>query len=265
MAEVKDKFEKGLLDWNKTRTEKRLDVRVQQGSTSSKKQAFEQGEFEHVTESHGNKTSIETDLIAGLASAKRQAFEQQQIESPSRKASIVVEHDLLAGAAKEKKAKFESGQISDRSAIASQPEDFATIVSSGLAQAKREELLSKIDAEQQIQRAADRPIDMETEQGSTVARRELLTSLATSEFKAQGKQIDVTAGLASTIKEQYMADTSKWTSSTLIPKDIDIETGLAKSRANAFENPDETTVSFALRRRRRHESFSGQTNDRTGR
>jgi len=246
MAEVKDKFEKGLLESNKPRTEKRLDVRVQQGLASSKKQAFEQGEFENVTESYSNKELIETDIIAGLASAKKQAFEQQQIESFSRKASIVVEHDLLAGAAKDKKAKFESGQLSDRSTIAIQPEEIATIVGSGLAQAKREELLSKIDAEQQTQRTVNRPIDMETEQGLTIARRELLTSLASSEFKSQEKQIDVTAGLASTIKEQYMADMSKSTPSILIPKDIDIETGLTKSRAIAFENPDETLVKRSI-------------------
>lgn len=37
MAEVKDKFEKGLVDSDKPRAEKRLDVRVQSGLASSKK------------------------------------------------------------------------------------------------------------------------------------------------------------------------------------------------------------------------------------
>lgn len=40
MAEKKDKFEKGLLDSDKPRPEKRLDVRVQSGLASSKKTSF---------------------------------------------------------------------------------------------------------------------------------------------------------------------------------------------------------------------------------
>jgi len=34
MAEVKDKFEKGLVDANKPRTEKRLDVRVNKANSN---------------------------------------------------------------------------------------------------------------------------------------------------------------------------------------------------------------------------------------
>ena len=61
---LKDKFEKGLVD-DKPRAEKRLDVRVQSGLASSKKHAFEQGEFEQETESHISKVQIDTDLVAG--------------------------------------------------------------------------------------------------------------------------------------------------------------------------------------------------------
>ena len=242
MAEVKDKFEKGLVDANKPRIEKRLDIRVQNGLTSSKKQAFEQGNFGNENENQINKIPIEADLVAGLASSKKQAFEQQQIESTSARKTSLVEHDLLAGAAKDKMAKFENGLLQDRSHPSTQPEEIATFVGTGLAHAKRSEILSKIDAEQQMQRSSSRPVDLDTEQGLATARRVQLASLANSEFKSQEKQIEVVAGLATTIKEQYMADTSR-TNTVNASKPIDIETGLTKTLANAFEKPDETTVS----------------------
>lgn len=282
MAEVKDKFEKGMLDSNKPRAEKRLDFRVQTGLASSKKQAFEQGEFEQEVDAPTNKVQIETELlVAGLTSAKKQAFEQQQIDASKRKTSII-EHDVLAGAAKEtkakfergefdqdpaelrsrrqqqqqsetdllvgvtteKKAKFENGHLSDRSSISSRTEEIATIVGAGLAQAKRSELLSKIDAEQQIQRSFDRPIDIDAaELGLATTRRDQLASLASSEFKSKEKHIDVAAGLASTAREQFMADASKTTAPKAIDSTMDVESGLAKSRATVFENPDETAVS----------------------
>lgn len=236
MAEVKDKFEKGLVDANKPRTEKRLDVRVQSGITSSKKQAFEQGEFEQVTESHVSKIDIETDLISGLTSAKKQVFERQQSTEISR--TTIPEHDVLVGLATENKAKFENGQIKDRPRTSLCTDEIASIVGSGLAQAKRSEILSKIDAEQQIQRSADRSMDYDTEQGLAIARREQLASLANSEYKPAEKSIDVTAGLANTIKEQYIADASRKLSKTSVST-IDnelLERGVAKERAAMFKN-----------------------------
>ncbi|CAF4373557.1 unnamed protein product, partial [Adineta steineri] len=178
MAEVKDKFEKGLIDSNKPRVEKRLDVRVQSGLTSSKKQAFEHGEFEQETEPHVNKIQIETDLVAGLTSSKKQAFQQQQMENETNTMSktIITERDALVGVATAKKAKFESGQLSDRPRMSICSDEIANIVGAGLAQAKRSELLSKIDAEQQIQRSSDRFIDIDTEQGLATTRRDQLAS-----------------------------------------------------------------------------------------
>lgn len=243
MAEVKDKFEKGLVDGNKPRAEKRLDVRVQSGLTSSKKQAFEQGEFEQEVDSHVSKTPIETDLVAGLTSSKKQAFEQQQqngTHTPPR--AVIAECDALAGVATEKKAQFESGQLTERTKIAGRPDEIETVVGAGLAQAKRSELLSKIDAEQQVQRSGDRGLDIDAEQGLAVARREQLASLANSEFKSSEKYIDVTAGLASAIREQYIADASKAVTKASVMT-ADIESGLTRNRATVFEKPDETTVS----------------------
>jgi hypothetical protein len=245
MAEVKDKFEKGLVDLNRPRMEKRLDVRVQTGLTSSKKQAFEQGEFEQEMTSHINKIEIETDLIAGVTSSKKQVFEKQQSmdnEYSTMNKTILIERDALAGVATETKAKFESRQISDRPRMSLCADEIATFVGTGLAQAKRSELLSKIDAEQQIQRSADRSINIDAEQGLAIARRDQLASLANSEFKPTEKYIDVTAGLASTIREQYIADASKTTTKTVVPTN-DIESGLAKNRATVFEKFDESTVS----------------------
>ncbi|UJR21474.1 hypothetical protein I4U23_024558 [Adineta vaga] len=244
MAEVKDKFEKGLVDINKTRVEKRLDVRVQSGSTSSKKLAFEQGEFEQEVEPHVNKIQIETDLVAGLMSSKKQAFEQQQTENETNtmNKTIIMERDALVGVATEKKAKFESGELTDRPKIFGRPEEIETIVGIGLAQAKRSELLSKIDAEQQIQRSSERNIDMDAEQGIAIARREQLASLANSEFKSTEKCIDVTAGSTTAIKEQYIADASKATTTKASTITDNIESGLTKNRATVFEKLDETTV-----------------------
>ncbi|CAF1084727.1 unnamed protein product [Rotaria sordida] len=342
MAEVKDKFEKGLVDSDKPREEKRLDVRVQSGLASSKKQAFEQGEFEQEVESRINKVQIDTDLVAGVASSKKHAFEQgefeQEVESRNNKVQIdkdlvagvasskkhafeqgefeqevesrvnkvqidkdlvagltsakkqafqqqiendanlpktvtidrdamvgaatekkamfekgeldqdyhelgsnrvQADADLLVGAATDRKAKFESGQISDRPITPTRLDEISTMVETGNAQSKRSELLSKIEAEQQTQRSGDRHLDMETESGFATARREQLASLANTEFKSTEKHFDVTSGSTSTIKEQYMADTSKPIISTAQP--ISVESGLAKSRATAFENPDETT------------------------
>jgi hypothetical protein len=247
MAEVKDKFEKGLIDVNKPRTEKRLDVRVQSGLTSSKKQAFEQGEYEQETGPYINKNQIETDLvITGLTSSKKQAYEQQQMENEinNMNKTIIPEYDTLAGVATEKKAKFESGQMSDRPRGSICTDEIASFLGTGLAQAKRSEILSKIDAEQQIQRSSDRSIDIDTEQGSAIARRDQLASLANSEFKPTERYIDVTAGLASTIKEQYIADASRATTSRPSVANVDIESGLTKNRAIVFEKPDEFSVSF---------------------
>jgi hypothetical protein len=182
MSEVKDKFEKGLVDVNKLRTEKRLDVRVQSGLTSSKKQAFEQGEFEQEVEPHVSKTPIEIDLVAGVTSSKKQVFEQNDINMITKQASFI-DRDGLAGVATEKKARFENGQMSDRAITATRPDEIQNIVGIGLAQAKRSELLSKIDAEQQNQRSANRCIDIDTELGLATTRRDQLTSLANSEFK----------------------------------------------------------------------------------
>ncbi|CAF1025026.1 unnamed protein product [Rotaria sordida] len=327
MAEVKDKFEKGLVDSDKPREEKRLDVRVQSGLASSKKQAFEQGEFEQEVESRINKVQIDTDLVAGVASSKKHAFEQgefeqevesrnnkvqidkdlvagvasskkhafeqgefeqevesrnnkvqidkdlvagltsakkqafqQQIENDANLSKTVIidrdamvgaatekkamfekgeldqdyhelgsnrvqaDADLLVGAATDRKAKFESGQISDRPITPTRLDEISTMVET---------------AEQQTQRSGDRHLDMETESGFATARREQLASLANTEFKSTEKHFDVTSGSTSTIKEQYMADTSKPIISTAQP--ISVESGLAKSRATAFENPDETT------------------------
>ncbi|UJR27926.1 hypothetical protein I4U23_009186 [Adineta vaga] len=273
MAEVKDKFEKGLVD-DKPRAEKRLDVRVQSGLASSKKHAFEQGEYEQEVESHVSKVEIDADLVAGLASSKKQAFEQQQDAYMPRMAVIdrdalagatnekknkfekgEFEHDyhelgsnrvqadadLLVGATTEKKAKFESGQVSDQTTTSARRDELLNSVESGLAHAKRSELLSKIDAEQQIQSSGDRHIDVHPEQGLAKERREQLASLANTEYKALEKNLDVTTGLASTIKEQYMADTSK-SSITKTAQPITVESGLAKNRATAFENPDEGTI-----------------------
>jgi hypothetical protein len=278
MAEVKDKFEKGLVD-DKPRAEKRLDVRVQSGLASSKKQAFEHGEFEQEVESHISKVQIDTDLVAGLTSAKKQAFEQQQNENDANVTKTVIidrdalagattekkakfekgefdhdyhelglnrvqaDSDLLVGAAADRKAKFESGQASDRPVTPTRRDEISTLVETGHAQAKRSEILSKIDAEQQVQRSGDRHIDIDTEQGLATSRREQLASLANTEFKSTDKHIDVTTGLA-TIKEQYIADTSKTsTTKTTVPP-VSVESGLAKSRATVFENPDETAVNI---------------------
>jgi hypothetical protein len=277
MAEVKDKFEKGLVDSDKPRAEKRLDVRVQSGLASSKKHAFEQGEFEQEIEPHISKVQIDTDLVAGSTSAKKQAYEQQQLENEGNLTkTVVIDHDVLAGATTEKKAKFEkgefdhdyhelgsnrvqadadlllgattdkkakfeSGQVSDRATTPTRRDEVASMVETGNAQAKRSELLSKIDAEQQVQRSGDRHIDIDPEQGIATARREQLASLANTEYKATEKHIDVTTGLASSIKEQYMADTSKAPTTTKTTP-VSVESGLAKSRATVFENPDETTV-----------------------
>ena len=112
MAEVKDKFEKGLVDSEKPRIEKRLDVRVQSGLATSKKQAFEQGEYEQEIERHVNKVEIDADLVAGLASAKKQAFEQQKLETDiNATKTIVIDRDAFVGAATEKRAKFEKGDF----------------------------------------------------------------------------------------------------------------------------------------------------------
>ena len=260
MAEVKDKFEKGLVDVNKPRAEKRLDFRVQSGLTSSKKQAFEQGEFEQEVESHINKIQIETDLVAGLTSSKKQVFEQQQQQHMENDANqmnkaIIMERDALIGVTMEKKAKFESGELAaDRPKISGRPDEIETIVGSGLAQAKRSEILSKIEYEQQVQRSTDRVIDIDTEQGLAIARREQLASLANSEFKSTEKHIDVTAGLATAIKEQYIADASK-VATTVTKAPVvtnDIESGLTKNRAIVFEKPDETTVSSVGEKRCTH-------------
>ena len=281
MAEVKDKFEKGLVDSDKPHREKHLDIRVQSGLATSKRQAFEHGEYEQETEPHVNKTEIDTDLVAGLASAKKQAFEQNRLENDSNVTRTIdidrdafvgaatdkkakfekgdfdrnyhetgsdrayADADLLTGVAAEKKAKFEGGQVSDQSTIQTNRDNASNIVEMGHAHAIRSELLSKIDAEQQIQRSADRHIDINTEHGLAIARREQLASLANSEFKPTERHIDITTGLASTIKEQYMADTGKTTKTTTAPP-ISVESGLAKNRATAFENPDETTVKIFI-------------------
>lgn len=278
MAEVKDKFEKGLVDSDKPRAEKRLDVRVQSGLASSKKHAFEQGEFEQEVEPHVSKVQIETDLVAGLAAAKKQAFEQQVDTDANLPKTVVIDRDALAGAATEKKAmfekgevdhdyhemaasrvqadanlllgattekkaKFESGQVSERATTPTRRDEVAGMVESGNAQAKRSEILSKIESEQQVLRSGDRHIDIDTEQGLASARREQLATLAQSEFKSTEKHIDVTTGLASTIKEQYIADANK-TANASKTTPIAVESGLAKSRATVFENPDETTVNL---------------------
>ncbi|CAF3754115.1 unnamed protein product [Adineta steineri] len=276
MAEVKDKFEKGVVD-EKPRAEKRLDVRVQSGLASSKKQAFEHGEYEQEVESHISKVQIDADLVAGLASSKKQAFEQHLTENETNQTKTVhIDHDVLAGAAADKKAKFEkgeydqdyhdlgsnrvqadadllvgattdkkakfeSGHMNDSTTTSTRRDEALNSVESGNAQARRSELLSKIDAEQQTQRSGDRHIDIDTEHGLATARREQLASLANTEYKSSEKNFDVTSGLASTIKEQYMADTSK-VSTTKTAQPVTVESGLAKSRATAFENPDEATI-----------------------
>ena len=284
MAEVKDKFEKGLVDADKPRSEKRLDVRVQSGLASSKKQAFEQGEYEQEVEPHMGKVQIDADLVAGLTSSKKHAFEQHQLENESNQPKTVVvdresmagaatgqkakfekggsdhdyhelgsnrvqaDADLLMGATTDKKARFESGQMSDRATTPTRRDEILNNVESGLAQAKRSELMSKFDAEQQVQRSGDRHVDIDREQGLATSRRDQLEQLANTEFKSTEKHIDVTSGLASTIKEQYMADTSKTSNSKTTTTPVAVESGLAKSRATAFENPDEASVRVFARR-----------------
>jgi hypothetical protein len=278
MAEVKDKFEKGVVD-DKPRAEKRLDVRVQSGLASSKKQAFEQGEFEQEVEPHVSKVQIDTDLVAGSTSSKKQAYEQHQHENDGNLTKMVVidrdafagastgqkakfekgefdhdyhefgsnrvqaDADLLVGATTDMKAKFQSAQASDRATTPTRRDEISSMVETGHAQAKRSELLSKFDAEQQVQRSGDRHIDIDPEHGLATTRREQLASIANTEYKATDKHIDVTSGLASTIKEQYMADTSK-TSTKTTAQPVSVESGLTKSRANVFENPDETAVNI---------------------
>jgi hypothetical protein len=168
--------------------------------------------------------------------------------------TILIERDALAGVATEKKAKFENGSISDRPRASLCADEIAIFLGTGLAQAKRSELLSKIDAEQQVQRAADRSIDIDTEQGLATARRDQFASLANSEFKSTEKYIDVTAGLANIIKEQYIADASKTITMKTAVSTEDIESGLTKNRAIVFEKFDETTVSeicFGIESRRK--------------
>lgn len=243
-----------------------------------KKQAFEHGEFEQEVEPHVSKVQIDTDLVAGLASAKKQAFEQHQLENDSHLTKTVIvdrdalagaasekkakfekggfdqdfhEHgssrvqadaDLLVGAATEKKAKFESGQVSDRATTPTRRDEVLNSVESGLAQAKRSELLSKIESEQQVIRSGDRHIDIDREQALAKNRREQLEQLAQSEFRATEKHIDVTTGLASTIKEQYIADASKTLATKPTATPVTVESGLAKSRATVFENPDDSAT-----------------------
>ncbi|CAF4783997.1 unnamed protein product [Rotaria socialis] len=248
MAEVKDKFEKGLVDANKPRVEKRLDIRVQSGLTSSKKQAFEQGEFEQETESNKIKIPIETDIIAGVTSLTKQVFEQQQQQQINNETNlnktIIIERDALNGVATETKAKFENGQISDSPKSLKYSDEIANITGTGFAQAKLSEFLSKVDSEQQNQRSPGRQIDMDTEQGLAIARCQQFALLMNSEFKSAEKNIDVTAGLASIIKEQYIADASKPTTTKSASAMLtdDIESGLAKNRAIVFQKQDETTV-----------------------
>ncbi len=227
-----------------------------------------------------SKVEIDTNLVAGLASAKKQAFEQQQVENEGHSTKMVVidrdafagaateqkakfekgefdhdyhdfgsnrvqaDADLLHGAATEKKARFESGQASDRATTPTRRDEISSLVETGNAQAKRSEILSKIDAEQQVQRSGDRHIDIDPEQGLATARREQLASLANTEFKSSEKHIDVTTGSTSTIKEQYIADAGKTTTKSTVGP-VSVESGLAKSRATAFENPDETAVKIA--------------------
>lgn len=240
MAEVKDKFEKGLIDSNKVRVEKRLDIRVQNGLASSKKQAFEQGLVEQETENQKNKSLIECELIAGLASTNKKVFEQQQNESNQRRKSSLIEHELLLSAAREKKAQYENVLNQDRTKISNGTQEIATIAGTGLAQAKRDELLSKIDGETN-QRSSTKPTDIDAEQGLATARRDQLASLINSEFKAQEKIIDVTAGLTNVIKEQYIADANR-SLNVSSSKPTDIETGLAKNLATVFEKQDESNV-----------------------
>ncbi|CAM4750227.1 unnamed protein product [Rotaria magnacalcarata] len=246
MAEVKDKFEKGLVDANKPRVEKRLDIRVQSGLTSSKKQAFEQGEFEQETESNKIKIPIETDIVAGVTSLTKQVFEQQQQQQINNETNlnktIIIERDALNGVATEKKAQFENGQISDSPKSLKYSDEIANITGTGFAQAKLSEFLSKIDSEQQNQRSPSRHIDMDTEQGLAIARCQQFALLMNSEFKPTEKNIDVTAGLASIIKEQYIADASKSTTTKSAMLTDDIESGLAKNRAIVFQKQDETTI-----------------------
>ncbi|CAF2074301.1 unnamed protein product [Rotaria magnacalcarata] len=246
MAEVKDKFEKGLVDANKPRVEKRLDIRVQSGLTSSKKQAFEQGEFEQETESNKIKIPIETDIVAGVTSLTKQVFEQQQQQQINNETNlnktIIIERDALNGVATEKKAQFENGQISDSPKSLKYSDEIANITGTGFAQAKLSEFLSKIDSEQQNQRSPSRQIDMDTEQGLAIARCQQFALLMNSEFKPTEKNIDVTAGLASIIKEQYIADASKSTTTKSAMLTDDIESGLAKNRAIVFQKQDETTI-----------------------
>jgi len=243
MAEVKDKFEKGVVD-EKPRTEKRLDVRVQSGLASAKKQAFEQQQIEN--DANLTKTVvIDRDALAGAATEKKAKFEKGEFDHDYHELGsnrVQADADLLVGAATERKAKFESGQVSDRATTPTRRDEMSTMVETGLAQAKRSELLSKIDAEQQIQRSGDRHIDIDTEQGLATTRRDQLASLANTEFKSTEKHIDVTTGLASTIKEQYMADTSKSATARSTVQPVTVESGLAKSRATVFENPDETEI-----------------------
>jgi hypothetical protein len=188
---------------------------------------------------------IDRDALAGATTETKARFEKGEFDHDYHELGsnrVQADADLLAGATTDMKAKFESGQVSDRATTPSRRDEIATVVESGNAQAKRSELLSKIDAEQQVQRSGDRHIDIDTEHGLATARREQLATLANSEFKSTEKHFDVTSGSTSSIKEQYMADTSKASTNKTTATPVSVESGLTKSRTTAFENPDETAI-----------------------
>ncbi|CAF1377527.1 unnamed protein product [Didymodactylos carnosus] len=277
MADVKDKFEKGI---EKPRIEKRLDFRVQSGITSTKKQQFEHGEFEQETEPHVSKVVVDTDLLSGATSERRERFEKGDLENRVEKTTTTVDIPLQSGVASEKKAKFERGDFDDHEHVQKQqveqiPSGMATekkqkfesgqvgndltlmnqrenlaksTIEPGIAQAKRDEFMSKISSDT-IQWTSDKYINIDTlEHGSATSKRKEFESLATSEFKATDKtKIEVQPGLASNIKEQYLSTVT--TDSTInrdkdqqISPQIIVASGLTKERANVFENPDSDTV-----------------------
>jgi hypothetical protein len=188
---------------------------------------------------------VDRDALVGAATEQKAKFEKGDFDHDYHEFGsnrVQADADLLVGATTDKKARFESGQMSDRATTPTRRDEISSLVETGNAQAKRSELLSKIDAEQQVQRSGDQHIDIAPEQGLATTRREQLASLANTEFKSTEKHIDVISGSASTMKEQYMADTSKTSITKPTAAPVSVESGLTKSRTTAFENPDETAV-----------------------
>ncbi|CAF0868930.1 unnamed protein product, partial [Didymodactylos carnosus] len=247
-SERRERFEKGELE-NRIEKTTTIDIPFQSGAASERKAKFEKGEFEQEIEPHVAKVKVDVDLLSGAASEKKAKFERGEFDDHEHVQKHQVE-PVPSGLATEKKQKFESGQVDNDVTLVNQRENLAqATIEPGNAQAKREEFMSKITSDTAQQRTGDKYIDMNTlEQGSATSKRKGFESLATSEFKATDKtKVEVEPGFASNLKEQYL---STVTSDSTSAKDKDqqltpqavVASGLAKERANVFENPDDTAV-----------------------